>query len=263
MGDQLQVGDLVLTASGFSKIFAFMDHNKDAKVEVLSILTASGKEVSLTADHIIFAHMDKQPVPAGSLALGDLVWQGTWEGAWAVDMTPTAVVQISRRPARGMHAPLTEEGSMLVSGMLASSYASVQTLRWGSWPLLTGHDAAKFVHKPLQWWCAWLPAACGPSWHSDALGRHAFTQFILDNFDWLQAVNAEHADLHAATFGEYATAGTWTAALVQVLAAIFLLVLHAALFTMSPLHVSILAVCLAGRRMLSNVQGKFGLPICG
>jgi len=259
--DQLQVGDLVLTASGFSKIFAFMDHKNDAQVEVLSILTATGKEVSLTANHIIFAHMDQQPVLAGSIAVGDLLWQGTWEGAQAVDMMPTAVVQVSRRPSRGMHAPLTEEGSMLVNGMLASSYASVETLRWGSWPLLTGHDAARFVHKPLQWWCTLLPSACGPSWHTDALGRHAFTQFILDNFGWLQALNAEHADLRAATLGRDATAGTWAAALVQVLAGITLFLLHALLFTLTAQHVSLLAFCLAGKRMLSNVQSKFGLSV--
>jgi len=259
--DQLQVGDLVLTASGFSKIFAFMDHKNDAKVEVLSILTANGKEVSLTANHIIFAHEDRQPVLAGSLARGDMLWQGTWLGAQAVDMTPTVVVQISRRPAQGMHAPLTEEGSMLVNGMLASSYASVETLRWGSWPLLTGHDAARFVHKPLQWWCASLPSACGPSWHTAALGRHAFTQFILDNSGWLQALNADHADLHAATLSGDATAGTWAAAIVQVLAAILLFVLHALLLTLTPQHVSLLAVCLAVKRMFPNVQGKFALSV--
>jgi len=263
--DQLQVGDLVLTASGFSKIFAFMDHNRNAKVEVLNILTAAGREVSLTADHIIFAHKDRQPVLAGSLTLGDILWHGMWEGVHAVDIKPIPVVQISRQSAHGMHAPLTEEGSMLVNGMLTSSYASVETMRWGSWPVLTGHDAARLVHRPLQWWCALKPSACGPSKHMHPLGRHAFTQFILDRFDWLHALNAEHSDLQAAVFGGHATTGTWAAALMQLVAALSLFAFHALLCLvdsiLTPQHLLTLVVCLACKWMFWNLQGKFAFPV--
>ena len=54
--EYLRVGDSVYTADGFSKIFAFMVHVSDIVAEHVQRKTASGHQLSLTADHIVYVH---------------------------------------------------------------------------------------------------------------------------------------------------------------------------------------------------------------
>merc|ERR1712217_390215 len=129
----------VLTAQGFSKVFAFMDHANDFEIEYLRLRTDVGSELALTAGHMVYAHIEKQPVLAGSLVEGDILWLVEKVGSAILATTPVHVVQIQWSRESGMHAPLTAEGSVVVNGVLASSYAGVETLRWGSLPILSGH----------------------------------------------------------------------------------------------------------------------------
>merc|ERR1712060_315830 len=73
---------------------------------------------------------------------------------------------------------------------------------------------------------------CGPEWHSAELGRHVWTQWVLDHLGWLRAINLEYHDLQLAFRETSVTA--CVAALVQVLAALVLVFLHAVIFSFSP-----------------------------
>jgi len=111
--EDLRVGDFVQTAGGFSKVFAFMDHVSDTEAEYVQLKTASGYELSLTADHMVYAHAEQTPVLAGTILEGDLLWTASGVAAGFV---PSRVVKVQHGLERGMHAPLTEEGSVVVNG---------------------------------------------------------------------------------------------------------------------------------------------------
>jgi len=216
---ELSVGDVVLTQEGFSKIFAFMDHTTDVEAEYIRLETESGHVLSLTQDHILFAHEDRSPVLARSIVEGDIVWIALAANT-SVDFAPSRVTKMGYISAHGMHAPLTEKGSVVVNGLLASSYASVKSLSWGHRILVSGHSLNKYMHEPLRLACSVKPTLCSPEWHSPN-GRHAWTQFILDKFWWLQVMNYDHSDLKAALLQE-PSAFSWLSAAVQLIAAALL-----------------------------------------
>lgn len=215
---RLRVGDLVLTSEGFSRIFAFMDHTADVEAEYLQLETASGYTLSATPDHIVYAHADQRPVFVGSVVEGDILWVAMGLNV-STGFASSRVVRVVRKLERGLHAPLTEQGSIVVSGLLASSYASIKSLRWGSHILVRGHDLAKYTHEPLRVACSLVPTLCGPEWHS-TMGRHAWTQLLLDRFGWLQAMNYAYSDLRTALLAEPSALSCFAACSQLVAAAV-------------------------------------------
>jgi len=209
--EHLRVGDSVLTQAGFSKIFAFMDHDSNTKGEYVQLATASGHELSLSADHLVFAHAEQSPVLANTIVEGDLLW--IMKDATVL---PSRVVGVGHSLQRGKHAPLTEHGTVVVNGVLSSSYTTVKSLRWGGQILLTGHVINKYMHEPLRLACSLWPTLCAAGWHS-ADGRHAWTQFILSNFGWLKDMNSMESDIQAAWTKP--SVSTWLAILAQLMAA--------------------------------------------
>ena len=233
--EELQVGDEVLTSGGFSPIFAFMDHTAETKGDYVRLHTTSGATVSASADHIIFAHETRDLVMAGSIKVGDTLWVHSNATVVGDALAPAVVVRVEQTEERGLHAPLTKDGSIIVDGVLASSYAKSASLTWGtSTTLVTGHALNMFMHAPLRFACEVSPSLCGPEWHIATSGRHQFTEWILTNFGWLQKLNAEHADLAAAMFGEDATPFSIAAALVQLAAAAMLAAAYYGLFAWHP-----------------------------
>lgn len=231
----LSVGDRVLTAGGFSEVFAFMDHATAVEADFLRLSVASGAELVLSRDHIVFAHADKRPVLAAEVQEGDFLWVSQGAAARGVGQAPlqlSRVVAIATERAKGLHAPLTSEGSVIVNGVLASTSVAVQTLQWGGVPLLTGHRIGMLLHAPLRFVCKFAPSACGPTWHLTESGRHLWTQWVLDHLGWLQALNLQHHDLKVAFASQSITA--WSALSAQVAAASVLIILDAVVFSLSP-----------------------------
>mmetsp|Transcript_62352 Transcript_62352/g.114566 ORF Transcript_62352/g.114566 Transcript_62352/m.114566 type:complete len:119 (-) Transcript_62352:298-654(-) len=87
------------------------------------------------------------------------------------------------------------------------------------------------LHAPLRFLYKFMPRVGGPEWHSAELGRHLWTQWVLDHFGWLQAINLEYGDLEVAFTSLSVKA--WAAALVQVFAAGVLLLLDAVLLLLA------------------------------
>lgn len=210
--DQLRVGDSVLTEKGFSKVFAFMDHVSDTELEFVHLETQSGFKISLTPEHILFAHLDKIPVQAQSIVKGDVLWTVAAPG---VDLVSSRVASVTRTMERGQHAPLTEEGTVMVDGILSSSYAVCYNIRWGQKIMFSGHDLCKNFHEPLRLACSLKPSLCESEWHSADIGRHLWTKLLTDNLQWLIGMNRGHNDLQAAFVTE-ASFFSWMAGLAQL-----------------------------------------------
>ena len=308
-----------LLCAGLSKIFAFMDHEREPQLQFIRFETASGVALEISEEHLLFAHPERLPVHASSIQLGDVLWiaqsateSGTGNSrASAVApwlsprmwlppaparerhplLAPSTVTRISKVQLQGMHAPLTEEGSIVVAasadasaaisdasaaisdasatisdasaaisdasatisrssgsvtGVLASSYASIRSLRFGARVLISGHEINRLLHAPLRWACATYGDLCAPGWHSG--GRHVYTGWILERFGWLQRINHTHDDLKVAP---------WYATLLQLGALALLSLADAIVFRASLVSFICLVVAgMGGRRFIGRKKGS-------
>ncbi|XP_063218456.1 indian hedgehog protein [Bacillus rossius redtenbacheri] len=126
---QLRLGQLVLAAhaaSGepvFSEVLAFLDRDPAPRRQFVRLSTASGRNVTLTPAHLLAAPGGCH-VFAGALRPGDEVLA---LGPGGGDPRPDAVVAAEPVLARGVYAPLTRHGTLVVDGVLASCYAVVRS----------------------------------------------------------------------------------------------------------------------------------------
>lgn len=124
---ELRVNDKVLTAGGsFKKIFAFQHFAPEAssggdKSTYRKITTESFQEIVLTPRHMIYFHNAKYPVEASKIKTGDQV---LFQESVHTAPSPTTVVSVEDVLVSGGYAPLTEDGTIVVNGIVASSYSN-------------------------------------------------------------------------------------------------------------------------------------------
>lgn len=110
----LQVGDQVLTSSdSYASVYAF---GHKAVQEVGEFVQFNGA-LEMTGEHMVFLQGQSSPVRADSVQVGDVL-----KGASA----GVPVTQIGSVVKQGLYAPLTKDGSIIVDGIVASSYISLQ-----------------------------------------------------------------------------------------------------------------------------------------
>lgn len=128
--EQLKIGDKVLTqsASGhlvYSKVIMFMDSKPGAFVnDFIEIETENPKRrLELTRRHLIIISKDKEHFQA---SFAEKVKRGDFVKVLSSNESKLEVARVKNvrlRRNRGAYAPLTEEGTILVNGVLASCYA--------------------------------------------------------------------------------------------------------------------------------------------
>ncbi|CAL8240898.1 unnamed protein product [Merluccius merluccius] len=153
-------GDSVLASSAadgsgallFSPVLSFLDRRPAAVKTFYVIRTAAGRSITLTAAHLIYVsdgNCTDAPLPGAAAAssgpgsgsprtvFASEVRPGqcvlTWRRGAAV--TPSGVTAVGVRRGRGLYAPLTLHGSLVVDGVLASCYAAVDQPRLAHWAL--------------------------------------------------------------------------------------------------------------------------------
>lgn len=125
--DELRVGDFVQVGavengSAWSRVVTFSHRNGEAKAEFvrieISTRTSANEALELTPGH--YVHLapkavgkSARTVPAGDVLAGD--WISTTEGA-------AEVKHISRVRRRGLYAPHTHHGNIVVHGVVVSCY---------------------------------------------------------------------------------------------------------------------------------------------
>ena len=110
--ESLQIGDFVRAGKHqFSQVYSFLHLNRDTKADFIQI-RADGLKTPLevSPEHMVF--VENIPIPASQVKVGDML--GTHK---------ISDVKTVRR--HGVYAPVTESGDIVVSGILASSYAAV------------------------------------------------------------------------------------------------------------------------------------------
>jgi Hint module len=165
---ELQINDQVLVGSDknnnrpiYEPIYGFGHHEKNTPHEYLQIHTAAQKEpLEMSAAHLLYVEGKEHPVRADSIQKGDILILQTLHSP-ATSVMVTKVTWVVRN---GAYMPLTKSGSIVVNGILASSYVSIMK------------DAPEIVSKYLSvvsedqlvhWWlapyrmvCQGLPSLC-------------------------------------------------------------------------------------------------------
>jgi len=151
----LRIGDYVLVAPQRYEIVYSFGHYLEANASLVDDdyleLEPSGLQLSL--NHMVFRSNDKKEetaVPASMIRVGDVLLDGL-----VGDHHRVAVTTISRVPSnRGMYAPLTASGRIVVNGVVCSTYISFQD---DSSTLLIGAKQQPFpsfsTGLSFQWLC--------------------------------------------------------------------------------------------------------------
>jgi len=141
----LSVGDCVMTASGkFQTVYA-MDHfHRSKPTEFLRIHTTMTNEqpLELTSLHMVFLEGKLDPIPASLVMVGDGI-------ATLASGESHTVTKIDKVVRNGFYNALTADGTIVVDGVVASTYASLtgkEHIGVGGMQFMSQHD---FVHSAV------------------------------------------------------------------------------------------------------------------
>jgi hypothetical protein len=112
--DSLKIGDYVRAGKNkFSRVYSFLHLDRDVEIEFLQIHAEGLKTpLEVSSDHMVF--VNNAPLRASQVKVGDMLGNNK-----------VADIKFAKR--RGVYAPVTESGDIVVSGALASSYAAVRS----------------------------------------------------------------------------------------------------------------------------------------
>lgn len=185
----LRPGERVLASAGsdgsgelvYSEVLLFLDRDPAAWTLFYTLHTEAGARLSLTAAHLIF-------VSEGNCSEGALPAHGALRTVYASDAQPgqcvlvseekggqgrlSRITRVSVRESRGAFAPLTQQGTLVVDGVVASCYAVVDQ-----------HSLAHWAFSPLRLMHSWTGStgrhSDGIHWYSELL--HWLGRKLLDS----------------------------------------------------------------------------------
>ncbi|KAM7375526.1 hypothetical protein PAMA_014573 [Pampus argenteus] len=196
----LRPGERVLTSSDsdghgelvYSEVLTFLDRDPVTQKLFYTLHTEAGARLSLTAAHLLFVY-------EGNCSEGAAPARGTLRTVYASDARPgqcvlvvegkagqwhgegrlSRITRVTVRASRGAFAPLTERGTLVVDGVMASCYAVVDQhslAHWAFLPLRLIHSwtgAAGYQEDGVHWYSRllhWLGGMLLDSGHFHPLG---------------------------------------------------------------------------------------------
>jgi len=195
--DQLKIGDFVLTGDGtYSKVYSFGHLTRNQLVEYLQIQTKTAAATTkmdqffpaleISAVHMLY--VNGKLAPAGQIQVGDsltTVLPTEKDDETHVSTVAVTVKSIRKVQRRGAYAPLTGAGNLVVNGVVASSYVSLEWI-----PKSVSGDALFYLQHigtlPLRVYCTMLVGGCAHETYSEGHGLNAWVAFwfSLEEF-WL------------------------------------------------------------------------------
>ncbi|XP_028036375.1 tiggy-winkle hedgehog protein [Bombyx mandarina] len=168
----LQKGDKVLAADDngmmiYSKVLTFIDRDPNATRQFIEITAENGVAITTTPSHLLLlaAADGWREVFAANIKEGDVLLT---RGRSDV-MRPSRVTRTRILTKRGVFAPLTKAGTIIVDDVLASCYALVRS-----------HSLAHVAMAPLRWLSSWSTSSettKGVHWYASAL--YSFGDYVL------------------------------------------------------------------------------------
>jgi hypothetical protein len=113
--DALQIGDRVHVGNGkFSQVFMFTHRVADTRQQFVTIKSASGAQLRLTAGHYLYVNGGLGA--AGSVKAGDEIELANGKS--------DVVSKVSTAPGMGLYNPQTVDGDIAVNGVRTSTYTT-------------------------------------------------------------------------------------------------------------------------------------------
>ncbi|XP_068612435.1 indian hedgehog B protein-like [Brachionichthys hirsutus] len=195
-GSQKAVGDLrpgerVLASAAsdgsgelvYSQVLTFLDRDPETRKLFYALQTEAGARLSLTAAHLLFVtdgncSEGAAPAPgalralyASEARLGQCVLVSSGSGRRRGEGRLSRITGIRVRSSRGAFAPLTQEGTLVVDGVVTSCYAAVPH-----------HSMAHWAFSPLRLIHRWTGSTGSPRdgihWYAQLL--HWLGRTLLD-----------------------------------------------------------------------------------
>jgi len=155
---QLQLGDKVLTQNGHESIYSWSHYNTQKEAEFIQLLPS---RIELSPHHLIFLE-NGVAMPAGMVKVGDTLLSGE---------VVTSIHSVIRR---GVYAPFTNSGTIIVNGQVASTFVSLQEksnvlLLNGGWSTGISHQWLAYAFEvPHRLWCSYMECT-NESYTSDGI----------------------------------------------------------------------------------------------
>ena len=116
----VKMGDKVLVSEGkYEEVYSFGHRNVAESAQFLQIFSddSDHQPIEISTDHLILLRHEHW-VPAGTVQVGDLLTKG--------DGTHVAVTQVRYVTRKGIFAPFTKSGTIVVNNIVASNYVTFQ-----------------------------------------------------------------------------------------------------------------------------------------
>lgn len=138
----LRVGESVLALSDDgllrpSKVLLFLDRSETARTEYVTLVTDTGKSITATPTHLVLRWekpersqiRNANPVYAKRVRINDtlLTVDGGNGGGRRLRLRTERVVAVRHTELRGLYAPLTFDGTLVVDDVVASCYAVIDS----------------------------------------------------------------------------------------------------------------------------------------
>lgn len=137
----------------------FIDRDSNATRRFVKVTAENGVTITATPSHLLLlaAADGWRDTFAASVEIGDVLLTRGPAGV----MRPSRIIDTRYVTKRGVYAPLTAAGTILVDDALASCYAMVRS-----------HSLAHAAMSPLRWMSSWSSSresARGVHWYANAL----------------------------------------------------------------------------------------------
>lgn len=178
----LRVGNRVLTGSNtYQTVYAFAHHDPERMATFQEIHTSNNQApLEVSGEHLLFLEGKHSPVRADSIKVGDTL-QGTEHANKNATVTKVWVMV-----KKGIFAPLTADGTIVVDGILASTYASlIKEPKKDS--LLSDQTYCHVGLAPFRLFCKLAASHCN-SYNED--GMPYYVSFGLWLTHWVHQTNS-------------------------------------------------------------------------
>lgn len=196
----VRVGDWVWTTggSGFSRIYSLAHYHPQRVTTFVQLYTTGNHVVEVTAQHLVYVVQQGDFWPAGRVRVGDelLLWKRDDSDYYhnsTLQNAATTVTRIDTVQRRGLYAPLTESGTLLVllgdagGGVLVSTYVDFWEGR-----LPHPHTWVRALIAPIQYICTIWPGWCAAETHDVV---HGYSNLLGWGIRFLAGENGVPANL--------------------------------------------------------------------
>lgn len=173
--EDVQLGDSVMTAYGYSEVYAFGTRELHKKTDFLMITTGSSHTLELSQNHLLFTGAKMEPKLASEVNEGDSL-------TLLPGKSPVKVVSVTSIKKRGAVHPLTRDGTIVVNGILASAHSVdvfSPVVKIAGRTLIDKQQFQQMLLAPLRMLCTLSRTSfCGEKNHAFDDGTHHWIEIV-------------------------------------------------------------------------------------